>query len=168
MISVPPAALDATRALVKRGGFEALRTGLGPVVGRAGATLQDAVFRWSEAPAELPDAGIWLPWDDPRIPVWLHPFGGQALVTLVDGRYVAGVGLKRHDRWGHELAVVTDEDYRGGGLARRLVAQAAVKVIADGAVPTYLHDHRNIASAHVADAAGFPDRSWRVLALWDT
>jgi GNAT superfamily N-acetyltransferase len=168
MISVPPAALDATRALVKRGGFEALRTGLGPVVGRAGATLQDAVFRWSEAPADLSDAGIWLPWDDPRVPVWLHPFGGEVLVTLVDGRYVAGVGMKRHDRWGHELAVVTDQDYRGGGLARRLVAQAAVKVIADGAVPTYLHDHRNLASAHVADAAGFPDRGWRVLALWDT
>jgi hypothetical protein len=36
-------------------------------------------------------------------------------------------------------------------------------VIADGAVPTYLHADSNVASAHVADAAGFPDLRWRVL-----
>jgi GNAT superfamily N-acetyltransferase len=125
------------------------------------------VFRWSDQPADLAEVGVWLPWDDYRVPQWLHPFGGQALVALVGGRYVAGVGIKRHDRWGHELAVVTEGNHQGNGLARRLVAQASAKIIADGAVPTYLHDRRNTASAHVADAAGFPDRGWLVLGLWD-
>lgn len=48
----------------------------------------------------------------------------------------------------------------GGGLARRLVAQAARRVLAEGAVPTYLHSRQNTASARVAEAAGFPDRGW--------
>ena len=43
----------------------------------------------------------------------------------------------------------------------RLVAQAARRVLDEGAVPTYQHDPANIASARVADAAGFPDRGWR-------
>jgi len=46
------------------------------------------------------------------------------------------------------------------------VAQAARRVIADGAVPTYLHAFDNTASARVADAAGFPDRGWQVLELF--
>ncbi len=167
VVSVPPDALAPARVLAAGGGIEALRTGLGRLVGRPDATLRDAVFRWSEAPPALADAGVWLPWDDPRVPRWLHPFGREALVALAGDRYVAGVGIKRHDQWGHELAVVTEPAQRGAGLARRLVAQAAAKVIAGGAVPTYLHDHRNVASAHVADAAGFPDRGWRILGLWD-
>lgn len=77
------------------------------------------------------------------------------------GRYLAGVGIKRHDRHGHELAVGTVPAARGRGLARRLVAQAARRVLDDGAVPTYLHDRSNAASARVAEAAGFPDRGWR-------
>jgi predicted GNAT family acetyltransferase len=46
-----------------------------------------------------------------------------------------------------------------------LVATAAREVLRRGAVPTYLHDVANTASAKVADAAGFPDRGWRVLGL---
>jgi predicted GNAT family acetyltransferase len=64
------------------------------------------------------------------------------------------------------LAVGTDERFRGHGLARRLVAQAARRVIDEGKVPTYLHDPGNTASARVADAAGFPDRGWKILGLW--
>lgn len=127
-----------------------------------------APFRWSTAPADLPDAGRWLPVDDPRVPEWLHPFGGPALVTLDDDdRWLAGVGVKRHDPYGHELAVVTEERARGRGLARRLVAQAARAVLADGALPTYLHAPDNVASARVADAVGFPDRGWRLWALFE-
>jgi predicted GNAT family acetyltransferase len=77
------------------------------------------------------------------------------------------VGRKQHDNHGHELSVGTDERHRGRGLARLLVAQAARRVLADGAVPTYLHAFDNIASAHVADAAGFPDRGWRVFELFE-
>jgi hypothetical protein len=32
-------------------------------------------------------------------------------------------------------------------------------------VPTYIHDPANTASAHTADAAGFPDRGWTVIAV---
>ncbi len=169
VLSVPPGVLAEARRLAARGGLNALGTGLGALIGKPDGRLHAGVFRWSEAPvppAVLPDAGTWLPFDDPRVPAWLHPFGGDVLVTLVDDGYAAGVGVKRHDRFGHELAVGTDERFRGQGLARRLVAQGARRVMAEGMVPTYLHDPRNIASAKVADAAGFPDRSWKVLGLW--
>ncbi|MGE3285411.1 MAG: GNAT family N-acetyltransferase [Pseudonocardia sp.] len=66
---------------------------------------------------------------------------------------------------GRELAVVTSQAARGQGLARRLVAQAARRVLDEGAVPTYLHDHANLASAAVATAAGFPDVGWQVYGL---
>jgi len=35
-------------------------------------------------------------------------------------------------------------------------------------VPTYLHDPANLASARVADAAGFPDRGWAVFGAFPT
>ena len=77
------------------------------------------------------------------------------------GAYLAGVGIKHHDTYGRELAVGTEEAARGRGLARRLVAQAARRIIDEGGVPTYQHDPSNVASARVADASGFPDRGWR-------
>jgi GNAT superfamily N-acetyltransferase len=166
VLSVPRAVLADVRRLASEGGLDALATALGPMIGQPGRQLHQGIFRWTEAPADLDDAGIWLPWDDPRVPAWLHPFRGRALVALEADRYLAGVGIKRHDRYGHELAVGTDEAFRGRGLARRLVAQAARRVMADGAVPTYLHDPDNAASGRVADAAGFPDLGWRVLGLW--
>jgi GNAT superfamily N-acetyltransferase len=120
-----------------------------------------AVFRYTLAPAPLPDAGEWVRAQDPVVPAWLHPFGDDVLVARDDsGRYLAGVGIKRHDPYGHELAVGTEPAARGRGLARRLVAQAARRVLDEGAVPTYLHDAGNQASARVAEAAGFPDRGW--------
>ena len=116
-------------------------------------------------PRSLPDVGEWLPAGDPRVPGWLKPFGGEVLVVLDDDVYVAGVGLKRHDEHGQEISVGTEEAARGRGLARRLVAQAARRLLAAGIVPTYLHDPANTASAKVADAAGFPDRGWTVLGM---
>ncbi|MEO3777123.1 GNAT family N-acetyltransferase [Micromonospora sp. B11E3] len=75
-------------------------------------------------------------------------------------RPLAGAAIKRHDAHGHELAVGTVPAARGRGLARRLVARAARRVLDEGAVPTYRHDPANVASARVAAAAGFPDRGW--------
>jgi GNAT superfamily N-acetyltransferase len=123
-------------------------------------------FRWSTSPTPGPDEGVWLPADAPRVPVWLRPFGGEVLVAFDGSGYAAGVGIKRHDRYGHELAVVTAERARGRGLARRLVAQAARRVLAEGALPTYLHAPGNEASARVARAAGFPDRGWQVVGFF--
>lgn len=77
----------------------------------------------------------------------------------------AGVGIKRHNPHGHELAVGTEPAHRGKGLARALVAQAVRRVLAAGAVPLYFHDAANVPSGRIAEAAGSPDRGWRVLGL---
>jgi len=93
---------------------------------------------------------------------------GQDVLLALDaesGEYLAGVGIKRHDQFGHELSVGTTEAARGRGLARRLVAQAARFVVDNGRVATYLHDPTNTASAKVADAAGFPDRGWSIVGI---
>ncbi len=145
--------------------LDALVRAMPRLLGRAGVSGL-GVFRWSTTPAPLPDAGVWVASDDPRVPPWLRPFGGEVLVVLDGDTYVAGVGVKRHDEAGHELAVGTEEAARGRGLARRLVAQAARRVLDEGAVPTYLHAPDNVASAKAADAAGFPDRGWSVVGFW--
>ena len=166
VLSVPPDRVDAVAAVASD--LDGLRSSgeeLGEALGWPGARLFDGVFRWTEAPAELDDAGAWVPVDDDRVPPWLKPFGGEVLMAFDDatGAYVAGVGIKVHDEFGHELAVVTEEAAQGRGLARRLVAQAARRVLERGAVPTYLHADANVRSAKVAVAAGFPDRGWRIL-----
>ncbi|MFI7705068.1 GNAT family N-acetyltransferase [Nonomuraea sp. NPDC049480] len=121
-----------------------------------------AVYRWTTRPAPFPDAGVWVPAADPEVPDWLRPFGGDVLVARdpATGEHLSGVGVKRHDAYGHELAVVTTPHARGRGLARRLIAQAARRVRDEGAVPTYMHIPENRASAAVAEAAGFSDLGW--------
>lgn len=166
VISVAPGILAEARAVAGKGGFDELAGRLGSLLHRPTARLGSGVFRWSEAVAPLADAGMWLPVEDPVVPLWLRPFGGEVLVALVDGEYASGVGIKRHDRFGHELAVGTEKRFAGRGLGRALVAQAARRVMEDGAVPTYLHDPANLASAKVAEAAGFPDRGWKIHGLW--
>jgi GNAT superfamily N-acetyltransferase len=132
----------------------------------AGIVRFEGVFRYTERPAELEPAGVWVAADDPVVPEWLRPFGHDVLVELDDGgRYIAGVGIKRHLPTGWELSVGTEEAARGRGLARRLVASAARYVLDHGAVPIYLHADDNVASAKVADAAGIPDLGWRVLSV---
>lgn len=139
---------------------------IGEALGRRGRFGQ-GVFRWSQAPTGTADLGEWVPTDDPRVPEWLRPFNGDVLIAWDDeGRYAAGVGRKQHDRFGHEISVGTDEAQRGRGLGRLLVATAARRIIADGAIPTYLHDPSNYASAKVADSSGFPDVGWRIVSLW--
>jgi GNAT superfamily N-acetyltransferase len=169
LIGVAPdlAPAVAARAAAAKGGDDlaALLADVPRLIGRRGVAGR-GVFRWSTTPADLEDIGVWVPYDDPRVPDWLRPFGGEVLLVLDGDRYVAGVGLKKHDAAGHEIAVGTEEAARGRGLARRLVAQAARRVLTDGAVPTYLHAPDNIASARVADAAGFPDRGWSVIGFF--
>ncbi|GAA2596560.1 hypothetical protein GCM10010399_28940 [Dactylosporangium fulvum] len=172
VLSVPPASRDAVAALVAGldpAATEAvLAAELPALVGRPEQRCFTGVFRWSEAPAALPDAGEWEPSDAPGLPDWLRPFPGAVLVVREDGEYVAGVGLKPHDVSGIEISVGTEERARGRGLARRIVARAARHIVASGAVPIYLHDPSNTASAHVAVAAGFPDLGWKVHALAGT
>lgn len=166
LLSVPPDHVEAVRALGDDPEAEGYGAALAVALERPGHHFGAGVFRWSDAPAPLKELGIWLRRDDPRVPPWLRPFNGEVLAALDGDRVVAGVGRKQHDRCGHELAVVTDVAARGRGLARRLVATAARRVLADGAVPTYLHGPDNVASARVAEAAGFPDRGWHVHGLF--
>jgi len=165
VISVPPAAAFAVGDVGPEATVESVGPLVAAAVGRPRAPMFAGAFRWCEEPAAFEDAGVWVDRLDPRVPEWLRPFNGGVLLALEDGRYAAGVGIKGHDRFGHELSVGTEPSAQGRGLARRLVAQAARRVLAEGAVPTYLHAMDNVASAKVAEAAGFPDRGWRVLGL---
>jgi GNAT superfamily N-acetyltransferase len=170
LIGVPPGSeAAATDAAVAAGrDLDALRGALPALLGRPGHVVYAGTFRWTTTPAPLADAGEWVAFDDPVVPDWLRPFGGRVLIARdVDASYLAGVGIKRHDADGNELSVGTDPRARGRGLARRLVAQAARSLLADGIVPTYLHDPANVASARVADAAGFADLGWQVLGMFD-
>ncbi|MFU8871045.1 GNAT family N-acetyltransferase [Micromonospora sp. SL4-19] len=161
ILSVPPDRITTVRALAHGRSAEELLATLPAAVGSPEFATQTGLFRWSTAPAPLPDVGEWIPPATPGLPSWLRLFDREVLVVRdADGRYLAGAGIKRHDAHGHELAVGTVPSARGRGLARRLVAQAARRVLDEGAVPTYLHDFGNRASARVAEAAGFPDRGW--------
>lgn len=161
---VDPRAVDHDRILAALHAADATAA-VPAALGRPDLTLGCAVFRWSDQPADLPDVGEWVSPADPRVSAWLRAFSDDVLVTWDGGRVVAGVGIKRHNRHGHELAVVTELAYQGRGLARKLVAQAARRVLEDGAVPLYLHEPANAGSERVAAAAGFPDRGWRVFGL---
>ena len=159
VLSVPPSAVDAVSAALADDDRDRIPAAVG-----SGERFFTGVFRWSTAPADLPDAGTWVAADDPSVPEWLRPFGGDVLVALdpATGAHLSGVGIKKHDVYGQELAVVTRPEAEGRSLGRRLVAQAARRVLDEGAVPTYLHAVDNHASAHLATAAGFPDRGWAV------
>lgn len=169
VLSVPVDVVARVSALLADGSGPAVRARVPGAAGYPGRPWVEAVFRWTRRPADLPDAGTWRRADHPSVPEWLRPFGGEALVAVdaETGEHLAGVGVKRHDAHGHELAVVTEPAAQGRGLARRLVAQAARRVLDEGAVPTYLHARDNGGSARVADAAGFPDRGWTVLGFAD-
>jgi GNAT superfamily N-acetyltransferase len=170
LIGVPPDREAAAKAAADRAGndLDALLDALPALLGRPSNRVYAGTFRWTTAPAPLADVGEWVEADDPVVPDWLRPFGGRVLLARdTDGSYLAGVGIKRHDVNGHELSVGTEPEARGRGLARRLVAQAARALLDAGIVATYLHDPANVASARVADAAGFPDLGWRVLGMFD-
>ena len=172
VVRVPPGV--AERLVPAPADLPALLAALPDAVGVPG-TAGAGVLRWAQdvpGAAALPDAGVWLPADladahDPRVPAWLRPFGGDVLVALDDnGEHLAGVGLKRHRPGLQEISVVTEERARGRGLARRLVAQAARTVLAQGDAVLYLHAPDNDASASVARASGFPDTDWQVVGFW--
>jgi GNAT superfamily N-acetyltransferase len=146
--------------------WEALVARLPEVLHAPGRRVYSGIFRWCESPNPLPEPGVWVAAADPSLPEWLQPF--QEVLVAQDpdtGAYLAGVGVKHHDPYGREIAVGTAPPAQGKGLARALVAQAARRILDEGGVPTYQHDPANVASARVADAAGFPDRGWRSAAM---
>lgn len=164
VLSVPPHRVDEVKRLGDD--LEVVASRLAEAVGVPGWRFHVGVFRWCERPGPTDRPGVWVPTDHPDVPEWLKPFNGEVLLGYENGEVAAGVGRKIHDRWGHEIAVVTEPGHRRKGWARRLVAQAALRILDEGAVPTYLHPPDNLASARTADAAGFPDRGWRILGLF--
>jgi GNAT superfamily N-acetyltransferase len=168
VLSVPPTWVAPVRHLVGNGGVrDEWFAALPGAVGLPDRTVYSGVFRWSVRPQPLPDAGTWVDAGSPVVPEWLRIFGAEVLLATdpETGAYLAGVGIKRHDQFGHELAVGTEPAARGRGLARGLVAQAARRVLDEGAVPTYQHAFDNVASGRVAEAAGFPDRGWTSIGM---
>jgi GNAT superfamily N-acetyltransferase len=165
LISVPPTALQAVQRFA-RGSLEELSARIGAVFGREEETLGFGVFRYVDQLVDLEELGEWVETDDTRLPEWLRPFNGGVLIACdEENRYMAGVGLKRHDAFGSEIAVGTEPEFRGRGLARRLVATAARHLLATGSTATYEHVLGNDASGAVATAAGFHDRGWRAIQL---
>ncbi|MEV0230447.1 GNAT family N-acetyltransferase [Nonomuraea sp. NPDC050786] len=168
VLSVPPQHADPImRRYLALGNVAALLPQLPDLVGHPERGWFTAVYRWTANPAPLPEPGVWVSAADPEVPAWLRVFGGDVLVARdpETGAHLAGVGVKRHDSYGHELAVVTVPEARGRGLARGLVAQAARRVLDEGAMPTYMHAFGNQASAAVAAAAGFPSHGWTAYGL---
>jgi len=169
VIAVPPDAVDVVCRLLADGlDRTGLGNELGDVLGVGPAAFGAGVFRTtSRVDPDIADLGAWFENQTDELPAWLAPFNGPRLVAFSDdGTPIAGVGIKTHDPYGHELSVVTEEQARGSGIARRLVATAARRILADGAVPTYLHAADNVASARVAEAVGFADIGWTVHGLW--
>jgi GNAT superfamily N-acetyltransferase len=168
VLSVPPATAGTAAEQLTGLALDLVIKQLPTVTGYPDKIGYRAVYRWSLAPTLLPDGGVWEDAADPRVPEWLRVFGGEVLLARDPdtGAYLAGVGIKRHDAYGRELAVGTEPAARGQGLARRLVAQAARRILDEGGVPTYQHDPTNVASARVAEAAGFPDRGWSSFGLF--
>lgn len=168
ILSVPPERLRAARGggRAPTGALAEILDRLPEALGRPGDHVGQGVFRFAVAAPDLGRVGEWVPAGDPRVPPWLRPFGGEVLVVFGDdGDYLAGLGIKRHDELGREVAVATEDRWRGRGLARALVAQASARILGGGGVPIYLHGRANGASARVAEAAGFPDLGWSVIGL---
>ncbi len=164
-LGVDPSSLDLDRIAAAMHARDAARA-VPALLGLLELGFHTGTLRWSDSPSDLTDIGEWVGNDDPRLPAWLRAFNGDVLVAWDrNGRYAAGVGRKMHNRHGHELAVGTEPAHRGRGLATSLVAQAARRVLDDGAIPIYLHDPANVGSQRVAEAAGFPDCGWRILGL---
>ncbi len=163
VLSVAPDRLDAARAAGSD--LEKVLEALPEALGQPGGVVGRGVYRYAVAPPDVDPVGEWVPADHPDVPAWLRPFGGKVLVVRENGQYVAGLGVKRHDELGQEVAVATEEPWRGRGLGRALVSRAAADILRRGGVPIYLHGQANAASAHVAEAAGFPDRGWFILGL---
>ncbi len=165
VLSVPAGRLDAVRSAGTT--LDEVLDALPAALGQPAAVVGRGVYRYALSAPPVPAApvGAWEPADGPGVPAWLRPFGGQVLVVREDGRYIAGLGIKRHDALGHEVAVATEEPWRGRGLARALVGRAAAHILRQGAVPIYLHGRGNAASARVAESAGFADRGWQILGL---
>lgn len=168
VLSVAPAAAERVRRWAASHDQDAWLARPPVLAGTPGRGTYRAVFRWTTEPARLPELGHWVPARAPGVPAWLHPFGGEVLVATDADGPTWPVPAASVTRCTATSCPSSPHPARGHGLARALVAQAASRVLNGGAVPTYLHDPANAASARVAEAAGFPDRGWTSFGISET
>ena len=76
VLSVPPSAAGEVRRHASTG-LDSIFERLPAQVGAAGRSTYRAVFRWTTAPADLPELGVWVRADAAGVPAWLRPFGGE-------------------------------------------------------------------------------------------
>jgi GNAT superfamily N-acetyltransferase len=117
-------------------------------------------LRAADADSFLPSSSVGraelIPRDDPSALHLRNRFDGEVFgVRGPRNRVVswAALKLKSDNVW--EIAVATEADYRGRGLARDVVSAAARYTLEQGKIPIYVHDRDNSTSAFVARAVGF-------------
>jgi len=94
--------------------------------------------------------------DDIHYSWYRHHFDGQIFVARDErGRIISWSAIKLKSAQVWEMAVVTEEPYRGMGLAKSVVSAATRATLAAGKTPIYLHDITNTASARVCRALGY-------------
>lgn len=96
--------------------------------------------------------------DDPQAEGLREHFDGPIFVARASGGKIASwaaIKLKSDDVW--EIAVTTEDEYRGRGLAKVVVSAATQHILESGRVPMYVHDHSNQPSAKVARALGYEE-----------
>lgn len=97
----------------------------------------------------------------PDAPEWgemRKHFDGPVFVSrAADGHVASWAAVKLKDPRVWEIAVTTEEPYRGRGLGKLVVSAAARYILESGRTPLYVHDAPNVASARVARALGFTE-----------
>ncbi len=77
-------------------------------------------------------------------------FAENVFVIERDGKVVSACVSTRENQFGGEAWVHTDPEYRGRGLAQKVVSSWAGSLIRTNKVPFYSHDIGNISSAKLA------------------
>jgi hypothetical protein len=131
-----------------------IRTALPEIAPRVHSVLACDAESFFPAPDLFPVTG--LREDDPHVG-WFNLHFDGPVFTARDPQGMtaswAAIKCKSCDVW--EMAVVTEEKYRGRGLARSVVSHATRAAFAAGKVAMYLHEISNLSSAHVAQAVGY-------------
>jgi GNAT superfamily N-acetyltransferase len=92
---------------------------------------------------------------DPRIQEFgFDRFAEQGYGIERNGKVVSACVSVRENEFCGEAWVYTDPEYRRNGLAQKVVAAWATKLIASGKVPFYSHKIENMASTNLAKRLG--------------
>jgi RimJ/RimL family protein N-acetyltransferase len=74
---------------------------------------------------------------------------------VLGGRVVSRAGTNWESPYFGEIGVVTDEPYRGQGLAKAVVSACTEALFERGIAPLYMASEDNLASRHVCETLGY-------------